>query len=353
MADFVKNYSINELKNYFQNINEPQYRAVQLFQDLYIRRIKSFDECTTFSKNLRNKLSQDYLIDSLKILRKKESKDGSIKFLLELIDNLKIESVVLDSFNENAKTLCISSQVGCPMKCSFCATGQLGFYRNLSVAEIADQFLLLGNEISQRISNIVFMGMGEPLLNLDNVIKAIKNITYFPQDIISSRKITISTIGIPDKIKEMADTGLKLKLALSLHSAFEDKRELIIPSSKNWTMKSILDSLEYYYKKVKMPITFEYILFENFNDSKDDINQIAILTRKFPSKVNLIEYHNISFAVSDYKYNLNLKSADSSKIIWFAKELRTRGIDTFIRKSYGKDIEAACGQLALAYYNNY
>lgn len=349
MPYLIKDFSIDELKDYFKTNGESHYRAVQLFQDLYIRKIDNFDECSTIPKSLRIKLSQNFVVNSLKIVKQRVSKDGTIKFLYELVDKLKIESVILDSHNEDSKTLCISSQVGCPLDCLFCATGKLGFKRNLSTAEIVDQYLLLQKEQAFKISNIVFMGMGEPLLNLDNVIKAIKNITFLSQETISIRKITISTIGIPEKIKNLADSGLKLKLALSLHSTNEPKRKTIIPSSKNWSLKSIMDALDYYYKKTKIPITFEYILFENFNDSLDDINQIAKLSKRFPSKVNLIEYHNINFIKSDHNLDIILKPTSSSKIIWFSKELRDRGVDTFIRKSSGKDIEAACGQLALVY----
>lgn len=349
MPYLIKDFSINELKEYFKTNNESHYRAVQLFQDLYIRKINSFDECSTIPKSLRTKLSQDFLVNALKIIDKRISKDGTIKFLCELIDKSKIESVILDSHNEDTKTLCISSQVGCPLDCSFCATGKLGYKRNLTTAEIVDQYLLLEKEQAVKISNIVFMGMGEPLLNLDNVIKAIKNITFLSQETISIRKITISTIGIPEKIKNLADTGLKLKLALSLHSTNDTKRKTIIPSSKNWSLGSTIEALDYYYKKTKIPITFEYILFENFNDSIEDINQISKLSKRFPSKVNLIEYHNINFARSENNLNTILKPTSSSKIIWFSKELRDRGVDTFIRKSGGKDIEAACGQLALVY----
>jgi len=230
--------------------------------------------------------------------------------------------------------------VGCPINCRFCATARIGFKRNLDVAEIIDQIFLTENNTQKSIDNIVFMGMGEPFLNYSNVVNSLKIISK--NEIVSKKNITVSTIGIPEKIIDFAKEEMKIKLAISLHSAFDDVRKTLIPVAKKYQIEDLLKALEYYYRATKMPITFEYILLKNLNDSEKDIKKIAKIARRFPAKINLIPFNDISFVAQ----NIDLIPASENEIKIFAKKLYNENVMTITRKSQGSDIAAACGQLA-------
>jgi 23S rRNA (adenine2503-C2)-methyltransferase len=323
----------------------PQYRASQVLTWLYKSRVSSFSKMSNLPKELIELLDREFLIDSISGYKKQQSSDGTIKFLFDLQKGSKIESVLIPE--ENRLTLCVSSQAGCALGCAFCATGKLGLDRNLTTSEIIDQVLKTEEITGSKISNIVFMGMGEPLQNYSNVMKAINTLSEPKYGIISLKKITISTSGIVPKILQLADEPKPVRLALSLHATTDGMRQKIMPVALKWKVSELRDALRYYYEKTGLPITFEYIVFEGFNDDAASAGRLARFVRSFPSKVNLIPYHNISF-VQGSSDAIKLKTASNEKIIIFANELRKLKVNVFIRKSSGADIDAACGQLAFS-----
>ena len=340
---YIKDLTTLELDNYFEKIDEKKFRTKQLFNALYQQKINNFNEITTFSSSLKKQLEENFYINSLELETIRESIDGTKKILYSIVNkNEFIETVFLpnnvnDTTNKK-NTICISTMLGCPVNCIFCATAKLGFKRTLTASEIIDQILITEKIINKKIDNVVIMGMGEPLLNFNNTILAIR--TLIENNIIKHRNITLSTIGIPDKIIELADSNIKIKLALSLHSPFDDIRKTLIPMASN--LSDIFNSLEYYYKKTKLPITFEYILLKGLNNRNIDILQLSKLIKKFPSKINIIPFNDISFTNTDY----DIKAANTKEINIFSKKLYQNKIMSIIRKSQGQDIEAACGQLA-------
>lgn len=279
------------------------------------------------------------------------SKDGTTKFLFRLNDGKAIESVLIpaETLDEDPKlkrlTLCVSSQVGCALNCSFCATGKLGYTRNLKPSEIVDQVLQVEKETQKKISNIVFMGMGEPLHNLENVVKAIDILSNSVEKIISRKKITISTAGIVPKILELAEIPKPVKLAISLHSTTNGVRQKIMPIAKKWNIQSLRESIVEYYRKTIIPITYEYILFDGLNNSTEDAKRLAKFARTVPSKVNIIPFHDISFT-NPTGFAKELKPASQEQINEFVTQLRNLGVNVYVRTSSGVDIDAACGQLA-------
>ena len=380
----IKNRTENELLEFFAEINEKKYRAKQLNDALYKKKINAFSEISNFPKQLIVLLEKKFSATSLSTEKILESTDGSKKILYKTSDNQFIETVFLSNspmavnyslsarndikekesrsiltkrntqmtinesrskiaksdFASNRHTLCVSTMVGCPINCRFCATARIGFKRNLDVAEIIDQIFLTENNTQKSIDNIVFMGMGEPFLNYSNVVNSLKIISK--NEIVSKKNITVSTIGIPEKIIDFAKEEMKIKLAISLHSAFDDVRKTLIPVAKKYQIEDLLKALEYYYRATKMPITFEYILFKNLNDSEKDIKKIAKIARRFPAKINLIPFNDISFVAQ----NIDLIPASENEIKIFAKKLYNENVMTITRKSQGSDIAAACGQLA-------
>lgn len=346
---YIKNLTFEGIENLVTTFGFEKYRAEQVYQYIYKSRKEDFSEFKTLPKSLRDKLSAHFELHSLKCKLIQTSQDKTQKFLFELHDGEHIETVLIkDETNLKPRyTLCVSTQVGCIYNCAFCATGKLGFKRNLEVAEIVDQILLVEKISKNKISNVVFMGMGEPLVNFKNLLFALEIMTHPKSKLIANYKITISTIGIPLYIKKLADTKFKVKLALSLHSAIQEKRRKIIPLAEKYSLKTLLEALQYYYNKTKIPITYEYILFDEFNDTDEDIEALVKLVKKVPSKVNLINYHNIEFK----KLNgiaSELKPTPKELVLQFYQKLKSKKINVFIRKSYGVDIDAGCGQLALS-----
>ena len=291
-------------------------------------------------KDLIAFLDKNFVINSIKIDRLQKSKDGTIKNAIELFDGNIVECVLIPS--KNRITACVSSQVGCSLSCRFCATAKLKRMRNLNPDEIYDQVVLINkqaNEFFNRpLSNIVFMGMGEPLMNYTNVLKSIDKITSKSGLGMSSKRIVLSTSGVPKMIKKMADDKVKFKLAVSLHSAINETRNSIMPFNEKMDLKKLLDSLVYWYDKTKSIITYEYVIWKGINDSQKDIEALINFCKKAPSKVNLIQYNSID--------DSNFVQASESVISEYVSRLEKNKISVTIRKSRGQDIDAACGQLA-------
>lgn len=328
-----------ELIALIQRLGFEGYRGKQLHQWIYRKAVRSFDEMTNIPKELLNSLKEISFLGGIKYTESVESSDGTKKFIHTLYDDLKIQSVLMPG--DNRTTLCISTQVGCPLNCSFCLTGKMGFERNLTIAEIVDQVLHTRYYYVQHplSMNIVVMGMGEPLLNLDNVIPALRLIVS-PQDIgISPRRVTLSTVGIPEGLKRLAKEDIGINLAISLHSAYQTKRSELVPINKKYPLSEIMKELNSYPLPKSRRITFEYILLKGINDSLQDAKKLAQLLNNRRSKINLILYNEIG----DERY----KRPDEKTIEEFANFLREMNFTVAIRYSKGEDIKAACGQLAL------
>ena len=317
-----------------------KYRANQINDWLIKEGVSSFHEMKNLPKDLISFLDSRFKINNVNIKLIKKSSDGTAKFLISLSDKNIIEAVLIPT--EKRITACISSQVGCSLDCDFCATSKISRMRNLNFYEIFDQTMILNAESSKlfgrTISNIVFMGMGEPLLNYKNVLKAIEMICSKKGLGISKKKITVSTSGLSKIIKILADQNVKFNLAVSLHSAIEKTRNDIMPFSKDFPLNELLDSLNYWYKKTKSKITIEYLVWQAINDNMHHINSLVDFCVKVPSKVNLIEFNEIG--------NLKFKTPQNMWIQKYIEILKANNISVSIRRSRGKDINAACGQLA-------
>ena len=305
--------------------------------------IQSFNQMSNLPNDLIQFLSENFKLNKSKVKTSKKSFDGTIKFAIQLYDNLIVEAVLIPS--NNRVTACVSSQVGCSLDCNFCATSKIKKMRNLESYEIFDQIMLLNkesiNHFSSPITNIVFMGMGEPLLNYKNVIESIDQITSDFGIGISYKKITLSTSGISKMIRKMADDNVKFNLAISLHTALEKTRNKVMPFSKSFPIKELVDSLEYWYKKIKRKITFEYLIWKEINDDFEHINALVSICKRIPSKVNIIEYNDTD--------NSMFRNADDKWINNYVTTLKENRIPVSVRRSRGKDIDAACGQLANKY----
>ena len=353
----LKGLTRKELEDFAVSIGEQKFRGKQLFDWLYTKEVSSFDEMSSLSKPLREKLSSSAVVDSIKLADVQESKkDRTIKYLFELHDGKRIESVLIpprtafksadarDEEEQQRLTLCVSTQVGCALDCKFCATATMGFLRNLTAGEIVDQVLQAKKLSGKKITNLVYMGMGEPLLNYDNVMNSIEIITTGLK--IAARRITVSTAGWAEKIKQMADENRKAKLAVSLHTLTDTARTSLMPVNKKFDLKKLLDAVDYYYRKTKQRVTFEYILFEGWNDGEEDIRNLIRLSKRIPSKVNIIPFHSIAFThPSGLSAELHPSSSRTTEA--FAHRLREAHITVFVRSSAGEDIDAACGQLAV------
>ncbi|MGA7161003.1 MAG: 23S rRNA (adenine(2503)-C(2))-methyltransferase RlmN [Bacteroidota bacterium] len=348
----LKGLPLQQLEAFVASIGEPKYRGKQLFAWLYKHRVPSFDGMTSFSHSLRERLKAEATVEQLAIAdQQRSASDGTIKFLFALADGMKIESVLIPPRKESVDaekrlTLCISTQVGCPLDCKFCATATMGFSRNLTAGEIVDQVLTVQSMSDKPITNIVYMGMGEPMLNYENVMTSIDILSSDIGMGISPRRITVSTAGYAEQIRRMADEGRKPKLALSLHSLNNETRTRIMPITKKFSVEQLLDALEYYCHKTRKNVMFEYILFDGINDGEDDIKKIIKASKRFPCRVNLIPFHSIGFT-NPHGISASLKGSSPEKIFRFAKKLRDADIPVFIRHSAGEDIDAACGQLAV------
>ena len=336
----IRSLSLDDLKFFFVKNEEKSYRANQVYEWLWKRGVLDFGKMTNLSGKAIDLLKKNFFVDYSIIHSKVKSKDGTVKYLIKLYDGKLIESVLIPS--KNRVTICVSSQVGCSLDCNFCATATLKKERNLFFYEIYDQVNILNNQsliiFNKPITNIVFMGMGEPLLNFSNLMRSIDIISSKDGLSISPKRITVSSAGIPKIIKKMADMKVNFNLAISLHSAIQKKREMLMPFSNKINLDELLKSLIYWYDKVRKITTFEYIIWENINDSLEDIQELVKFCKKVPSKVNIIEYNDIG--------DKNYRSASKEKILNYQKYLDKNKIINTIRYSKGNDINAACGQLA-------
>jgi 23S rRNA (adenine2503-C2)-methyltransferase len=337
----IRHLGLNELEKYFDESGEKKFRAKQVWEWLWQKNAYSFEEMTNLSKELRIKLAEIFSLPALKIDATQYSTDGTIKNRFKTYEGHLVEGVLIPT--DERKTACVSSQIGCSLSCKFCATGYLERKRNLTFDEIYDEVVLI-NQQSERVydkklSNIVFMGMGEPLLNYQNVLKAIERITAEDGLFMSPKRITVSTAGVAKQIKKLGDDKVRFKLALSLHAANDKKRNEIMPINESNNIKALIDALNYFYKQTGNEITFEYILFQNFNDSQKDAEELVKVYRQVPADlVNIIEYNPID----EFKF-----SKPSEEVIEnFMKYLEKHKVNARLRRSRGKDIDAACGQLA-------
>ena len=340
MKKDIRSLSLKELCSFFESNNFPSFRGKQVYNWLWNKSCFSFDEMTNISFELKEVLKKEFVINHIKINDFQKSKDGTIKNAVSLFDNLLVESVLIPF--KNRTTACISSQVGCSLDCEFCATSRLKRMRNLKPDEIFDQASTINLQsklyYNRPISNIVFMGMGEPLLNYKNLILGIEKITSKDGLGMSPKRITVSTSGISKLIIKMADNQVKFNLAVSLHSAIEETRNKIMPFSKKFPLDELLDAVKYWNKKTGKIVTYEYIVWKEINDDLRHINALVKFCKSSPSKVNLIEYNKTE--------NPFFVAADDKIIDKYISELEKNRIPVTIRKSRGKDIDAACGQLA-------
>jgi 23S rRNA (adenine2503-C2)-methyltransferase len=336
----IRSLSKEQLRDFFVANNDKAFRGNQVYEWLWNKGAHNFDTMTNLSKTTRTLLEESFVINHIKVDLMQKSDDGTVKNAVRLHDGLIVESVLIPT--ETRTTACVSSQVGCSLDCNFCATARLKRMRNLEPAEIYDQVLAIDNEsklyFNRPLSNIVFMGMGEPLMNYNNVLKAIEMITSNDGLGMSAKRITVSTSGIPKMIKKLADDGVKFKLAVSLHSAIDEIRAQIMPFSSNFPLKDLRESLEYWYKKTKSKVSYEYVVWKNINDDKASIDALVKFCKYVPCKVNLIEYNPIDHGV--------FQQADQANIDAYITALQNAGIVAKVRRSRGKDIDAACGQLA-------
>lgn len=336
-----RNLSKEEIAQWLESRGEKAFRARQVHEWLWQKGARSFDAMSNLSKPLREKLKEDFDFNSLRVDLRQESKDTTIKIRFKTFDGYFVEGVLIPA--DDRLTACVSSQVGCSLTCSFCATGKMGRKRNLYFDEIFDQVVMLNEEaeknFGRKITNIVFMGMGEPLLNYAQVLKAIERITAPDGFAMSPRRITVSTAGIAKMIRKLGDDEVKFRLALSLHAANDKKRNEIMSINEQNNLESLIAALNYFYEKTGNRISFEYILFDKFNDQVEDARQLIKLCKQVPNvRVNLIEYNTVE-GVSFHK-------SKEDRAQFFCDYLNNHGVNATLRRSRGKDIDAACGQLA-------
>lgn len=348
----LKGLSLSQLEEFAASLQEPKYRAGQIFQWLYKYRVSSFNEMTNLPQPLREKLHDVAFIEQFQLVTHQTSQlDGTKKFLFELADGKRIETVLIPPRQsavdfEDRLTLCVSSQVGCALDCTFCATASMGFVRNLTVSEILNQFFTAQQFSEKPITNIVFMGMGEPMLNYENVMSAVDIFSDQNGIGISPRRITISTAGYANFIRRMADENRKPKLALSLHSMRDDVRGELMPINKKYNVEELISALEYYKHKTRKGVMLEYIVFEGVNDTEDDVRLLTKAFRRLDCRINLIPFHSIEFT-HPQGISASLHGASHEGIVKFWRALRRHEVTAFIRHSAGVDIDAACGQLAV------
>ena len=336
----IRALSKEELRNFFVANGDKAFRGNQVYEWLWSKGAHSFEDMTNVSKTTREMLENHFVINHIKVDTMQRSEDGTVKNAVRLHDGLVVESVLIPT--NTRTTACVSSQVGCSLDCNFCATARLKRMRNLEPAEIYDQVIAIDKEsrlyYNHPLSNIVFMGMGEPLMNYNNVMKAIEMITSNEGLGMSPKRITVSTSGIPKMIKKMADDEVKFNLAVSLHSAIDEIRSKIMPFSESFPLADLRESLEYWYRKTKSKISFEYVVWKGINDNKESVDALVKFCKYVPCKVNLIEYNPIDDG--------EFQQASEESINAYIKALEASGIVVKVRRSRGKDIDAACGQLA-------
>ena len=337
----IRELTLQDLEAYFRELGEQKFRAKQVYEWLWQKQAHTFEAMTNLSKDLRLKLTEHFSLPALKIDATQYSADGTIKSRFKTFDDHFVEGVLIPT--DSRQTACVSSQIGCSLSCKFCATGYMERQRNLNFDEIYDEAVLI-NQQSERVygkklSNIVFMGMGEPLLNYKNVLGAIDRITSPDGLAMSPRRITVSTAGVAKMIKQLGDDDVRFKLALSLHAANDAKRHEIMPINDTNNIKSLIEALNYFYQRTRNEITFEYILFNNFNDSLKDADELIRIYRQVPADlVNIIEYNPIDFAT--------FEKPEEQRVQAFMNYLEKHKVNARLRRSRGKDIDAACGQLA-------
>lgn len=337
----IRHLTLNELEQYFESLGEKKFRARQVYEWIWQKHATGFPAMTNLSKELRQLLEDNFSFPALTVDATQYSADGTIKSRFRTVDSHLVEGVLIPT--DERKTACVSSQIGCSLSCKFCATGYMQRRRNLDYDEIYDEVVLI-NQQSERVyekklSNIVFMGMGEPLLNYRNVLKAIERITAPDGLGMSPRRITVSTAGVAKMIHQLGDDKVKFKLALSLHAANDTKRNEIMPINETNNIKALIDSLNHFYKQTGNEITFEYILFKDFNDSRQDADELVKIYRQVPADlVNIIEYNPIEAAL--------FAKPDDDTVHRFMTHLEKNKVNARLRRSRGKDIDAACGQLA-------
>jgi len=336
----IRTYSKEELRDFFVAQGEKAFRGNQVYEWLWQKGAHDFDDMTNLSKATRNFLDTHFVINHVKVDFMQRSNDGTIKNAVKLHDGLVVESVLIPTTTRT--TACVSSQVGCSLNCTFCATARLKRMRNLKPDEIVDQVVVIDRQSrlyhDRPLSNIVFMGMGEPLMNYNNVLKAIDKITS-PEGLgMSPKRITLSTSGVPKMIKKMADDEVKFNLAVSLHAALDEIRDTIMPFNKQMPLSELKAALEYWYDKTKRQVTYEYVVWDGINDRDIDIQALVSFCKAIPSKVNLIEYNPIDDG--------EFQQAQKFVIDDYVKQLERHNIIVTVRRSRGKDIDAACGQLA-------
>lgn len=338
----IRKLSLEELSEWVINQGEKKFRARQVHEWLWKKGARTFEQMTSLSKTFRDKLKEHFAIRHINLDKVQHSLDGTIKSRFRLHDGHLIESVLIPVPADNRYTVCVSSQVGCSLTCTFCATGKMKRVRNLDAAEIYDQVVLVNQQALEHynhpITNIVYMGMGEPLLAYREVMQSIQHLTQPYGLDMSPRRITISTAGIAKMIKKLADDASKVNLALSLHAADDTKRNQIMPINEQNNLEKLMEAMQYYYQQTRNRISYEYIAFNNFNVSLTDAKHLLKLCQQFPVRVNIIEYNPIE--------GVDFMKASEDNINSFSQFLIDHGVRTTVRRSRGKDIDAACGQLA-------
>ena len=329
-----------QLREFFVSIEDQSFRGTQVYEWLWSKGAHHFDDMTNLSKETREMLSQHFVINHIEVDEMQRSSDGTIKNAVKLHDGFTVESVLIPTFSRT--TACVSSQVGCSLDCKFCATAKLKRMRNLNPDEIYDQVVAIDKESriynNMSLSNIVYMGMGEPLMNYKNVLASIEKITS-PEGLgMSPKRITISTSGVPKMIKKLADDEVKFHLAVSLHSAIDEIRTQIMPFNAKFPLSDLKDSLIYWYEKTGRKVTYEYLIWKDINDQQKDIDALIDFCQAIPCKVNIIEYNPIDDGI--------FQQAESKITDQYKNALEKNGITVTVRRSRGKDIDAACGQLA-------
>jgi 23S rRNA (adenine2503-C2)-methyltransferase len=336
----IRNFSFEELKASMEVLGEKSFRSKQVYEWLWKKNAASFEEMTNLGKELRAKLEEHYYIDHIQLDDQQISSDKTIKCAFSVEENKVVEGVLIPTTSRT--TACISSQVGCSLACTFCATGRLKLMRNLTAGEIVDQVVYLKDQAENRyktpLTNIVYMGMGEPLLNYKNVLRSVEMITSEDGLGMSPKRITVSTAGIAKMIRKLGDDEVKFNLALSLHAANDKKRSHIMEINDTNNLAELADALRYFHQKTDSRVTFEYIIFKDFNDKIEDAQELAEFAKCVPCKINIIEYNPID--------DSEFQQADRANVDNFAAYLESKNLVVNVRRSRGKDIDAACGQLA-------
>ncbi len=336
--DSIYNFTQSLLKDKFIREGFPGYLGLQVFEWVYGKEVEDFDSMTNISKDLRDYLKKNFYFSEVELEKKETSSDGTKKFLLRLEDGFLIETVLIPELKRT--TLCVSTQVGCKFGCRFCESAKGGFKRNLETSEIINQYIFVQEHCNSKITNIVFMGIGEPLDNFSNVVDSILILTD-PKGIgLGRRKISISTCGLPEKIKKLADLRAGAKLSLSLHAANDNKRSLIMPVSRKYPLAKVKDALIYFINKESYPISFEYVMIKGFNIADEDVDSLAKFLRGIKAKVNLIPYNG-----KEDKF----KAPNNIERIEFRDKLKSKKIFASLRRPRGQDIQAACGQLKASF----